>query len=367
MGRPPRIPGCGDIVRLFGRDLDGSGPPLVVAELSANHRHDLEVALESIRVAAECGVDAVKFQHFTPDGLTVKGDHPDLRVASGSPWENRTLHDLYVEAAMPWEWTIALVEEASRAGVSWFSSPFGVDAVDFLVANGVEAIKIASFELVDLPLIRHAASSGLPLVISTGMASTAEVDAAISAAGDEGNTNVVLLRCNSTYPASPSEMDLTTILDMKSRWSMPVGLSDHTTNSTSAVVATALGACLIEKHFILDRSLGGPDAPFSLEPDQLRDLVRSVNEAHSALGSVRYGPSDNERASLQFRRSLRALRDIDTGELVTSGNVGSRRPAGGMAPDRLEDMLGRRAVRSIHQGEPILESDVDLTNDGRSS
>jgi len=354
-------------VELFGRTIDGSGPPLVVAELSANHRHDLGVAIESIRVAAECGVDAVKFQHFTADGLTVQGDHPDLRVASGSLWENRTLYDLYVEAAMPWEWTNALVEEASRVGISWFSSPFDLDAVDFLVANGVEAIKIASFELVDLPLIRRAAHSGLPLVMSTGMATTAEVEAALSAASEEGNTDVVLLRCNSTYPASPSEMDLMTILDMKSRWSLPIGLSDHTTDSISAVVATALGACLIEKHFTLDRSLGGPDAPFSLEPDQLRELVRSVREAHSALGSVRYGPSQDERASLQFRRSLRALGDIDAGELITSGNVGSRRPAGGLAPERLEDVLGRKVSRSIRKGEPILETDVDFTTGGRGS
>lgn len=354
-------------MELFGRTIDGSGPPLVVAELSANHRHDLGIAIESIRVAAECGVDAVKFQHFTADGLTVQGDHPDLRVASGSLWENRTLYDLYVEAAMPWEWTNALVEEASRVGISWFSSPFDLDAVDFLVANGVEAIKIASFELVDLPLIRRAAHSGLPLVMSTGMATTAEVDAALSAASEEGNTDVVLLRCNSTYPASPSEMDLMTILDMKSRWSLPIGLSDHTTDSISAVVATALGACLIEKHFTLDRSLGGPDAPFSLEPDQLRELVRSVREAHSALGSVRYGPSQDERASLQFRRSLRALGDIDAGELITSGNVGSRRPAGGLAPERLEDVLGRKASRSIRKGEPILETDVDFRTGGQGS
>lgn len=354
-------------MELFGRTIDGSGPPLVVAELSANHRHDLGVAIESIRVAAECGVDAVKFQHFTADGLTVQGDHPDLRVASGSLWENRTLYDLYVEAAMPWEWTNALVEEASKVGISWFSSPFDLVAVDFLVANGVEAIKIASFELVDLPLIRRAAHSGLPLVMSTGMATTAEVDAALSAASEEGNTDVVLLRCNSTYPASPSEMDLMTILDMKLRWSLPIGLSDHTTDSISAVVATALGACLIEKHFTLDRSLGGPDAPFSLEPDQLRELVRSVREAHSALGSVRYGPSQDERASLQFRRSLRALGDIDAGELITSGNVGSRRPAGGLAPERLEDVLGRKASRSIRKGEPILETDVDFTTGGQGS
>lgn len=345
-------------MRLFGRDLASGGPPIVVAELSANHRQSLNVALESVRVAAECGADAVKFQHFTPEGLTVRGDHPDLRVASGGPWSNRSLHDLYVEASMPWEWTAALAAEATGLGIAWFSAPFGPDAVDFLVANGVEALKIASFELVDLPLIRRAARTGLPLVISTGMATMSEVDSAVASARSEGNEQITLLRCNSTYPAEPSEMDLLTIPDMMSRWSVSVGLSDHTTTSLSAVVATALGACLIEKHFTLDRSLGGPDSTFSLEPDGLRELVRSVREAHEALGSVRYGPSESERSSLQFRRSLRVLRDLEVGELISDHNVGSRRPAGGLSPDRLDDVVGRPVVRSLRQGDPLLEDDI---------
>jgi len=348
------------MVRLFGRNLDGSGPPLVVAELSANHRQDLEVALESVRVAAECGADAVKFQHFTADGLTVKADHPDLRVAKGSLWADRSLYDLYAEAMMPWEWTDALAHEAESVGISWLSSPFEFEAVDFLVTAGVEALKIASFELVDLPLIRRAARSGLPMVISTGMASVEEIESAVSAARGEGNEHLVLLRCNSTYPANADEMDLKTIPEMKERWGVPVGLSDHTTNSTSAVVATGLGVCMIEKHFTLDRGLGGPDAAFSLEPSELSELVRLVQEAHAVLGEVRFGPSKSEVGSLQFRRSLRALRDIDVGETFSSSNVGSRRPSGGLKPDDFGELDGRLCSRRIPKGGPILPRDLGL-------
>ncbi len=360
MGSLPHPQGPGDSVRLFGRDLDGGEPPLVVAELSANHRQDLALALESVRAAADSGADAVKFQHFTPNGLTVDGDHPDFRVSSGSLWADRTLHDLYSEAMMPWEWTEALVNEANSAGISWLSSPFEFEAVDFLLSMGVEALKIASFELVDLPLIRRAARSGLPIVVSTGMASIDEIGDAVSAIRGEGNEQVVLLRCNSSYPAEASEMDLMTISEMKSRWHVPVGLSDHTTTSTSSVVATSLGACLIEKHFTLDRKLGGPDGAFSLNPSEFAELVRSVHEAHAVLGGVRYGPSKSEVGSLQFRRSLRALRDIEVGDRFSSSNVGSRRPSGGLKPDAFSDLDGRPSRRRIPKGGPILAQDVGL-------
>jgi len=348
------------MVKLFGRNLDTGAPPLVIAELSANHQQDLQIALETVRVAAQCGADAVKFQHFTPDGLTVRGTHPDLKVGPGSLWAERSLHDLYTEAMLPWEWTGPLVREAQRCGIGWLSTPFDGSAVDFLVQEGVEALKIASFELVDLPLIRYAARSGLPIVMSTGMATISEIDAAVEAVRGEGNGKIVLLRCNSTYPAEAAEMDLSAINDMRARWKVPVGLSDHTTNSTSAIVATTLGACLIEKHFIIDRSLGGPDAAFSLEPDQLRELVSHVREAHAALGVTRYGPSSSELPSVQFRRSLRALCDIAAGEKFTTENVGSRRPAGGMSPELLPTILGLAARTSIRQGDPIISEVVSV-------
>jgi len=351
-----------EVIKIFDRDLDAGGPPLIVAELSANHRQDLGLALESVRVAADCGADAVKFQHFTPDGLTVMGDHSDLRVGEGNLWTDRTLHDLYSEAMMPWDWTESLAEEARRSGIGWFSTPFDTRAVDFLVKSGVEALKIASFELVDLPLIRHCARTGLPIVMSTGMASLEEVEAAVSAVRAAGNDRIILLRCNSTYPAEADQMDLSTIGDMRRRWKIPVGLSDHTTTSTSAIVATSLGACLIEKHFTLDRSLGGPDAAFSLEPDQLRNLVLAVHEAYRALGTLRYGPSPSEASSLQFRRSLRVLRDVEVGEVVSTENVGSRRPAGGMPPEEFVNIEGLRFANILRRGDPVCESDLEQSS-----
>ena len=349
----------GDPVVLFGRQIDVGEVPLVVAELSANHRQDLQTAIDSVRVAAESGADVVKFQHFSTNSITVRGEHKDLRIGQDGLWSGRILADLYDEAFMPWEWTSTLSSVAKDHGISWFSSPFDRMAIDFLVDQGVEALKIASFELVDIPLIRHAASTGLPIVISTGMASTEEIDSAVDAAHDVGNRNVILLRCNSSYPARTDELDLAAITDMRERWSLPVGLSDHTLSETSAVVATALGACMIEKHFTVDRSLGGPDAAFSLEPYQLRRLVESVNEAHSALGSVRYGPSPSELSSLQFRRSLRTLREIKKGEVITVENVGSRRPSGGLPPESLTDHIGKRVVRTLVSGAPLLASDVE--------
>ena len=348
---------------LFGRCLEEGSRPLVVAELSANHRHDLTTAIESIRAAAECGADAVKFQHFTPDALTVRGNHEDLRVAKGGLWSERHLFDLYEDAAMPWSWTETLSRVADEVGIWWFSSPFDREAVDFLVDQGTAALKIASFELVDLPLIRHAASTGLPLVMSTGMASVDEISSAVEVARSEGNNEVVLLRCNSSYPALPDELDLRAIPDMKYRWNLPVGLSDHTLSVTSSIVATSLGACMIEKHFTLDRGLGGPDAAFSLEPTQLRQLVDFVFEAYSAMGSVRYGPSQSEIASLKFRRSLRVLKEIEEGEILTEENVGSRRPAGGLPPSELDSVLGKRATTPLVPGAPLLASDFRSLQD----
>ena len=338
---------------LFGRSLDGSEPPLIVAELSANHRQDLGLALATVEAARESGADVVKFQHFRAEHLAAEGDIEDLIVGRGSAWEGRRLVDLYREAEMPWEWTAPLASRCEEIGLGWFSSPFDFQAVDFLVEHRVQAIKIASFELVDLPLIRHAAETGLPLILSTGMASELEIEGAVSAASEAGNHRVVLLKCNSSYPAKTGEMNLTMIKEFRSRWGLPVGLSDHTTDWLSAVVSVGLGSCMIEKHFILDRKLGGPDAHFSLSPDEFSELARQVRLAHQSLGTLSFGPTESEISSLQFRRSLRATMDIPEGQPITTENVRSLRPSGGLAPENLKGILGRRTSALIRKGSPI--------------
>lgn len=336
----------------------------MIAEISANHRGSRQAAIELVHAAAEAGADAVKLQHFTPETITVDCDHPDFRVGGGTLWDGRTLADLYAEAMTPWEWTADLVQEASRVGVTWFSSPFDNSAVDFLDDLDVPALKIASFEIVDLPLIRYAAAKGRPLIISTGMATIAEIDAALRAARGGGAPSVALLRCNSGYPARPEEMDLRAVPAMAEMWRVPVGLSDHTVGPTAAVTAVALGACIIEKHFTLRRSEGGPDAEFSAEPHELAALVTAVREAHAMLGTVRFGPSTRESASARFRRSLRAVRPISAGEVITNDNVRSVRPAGGLPPEAIDAVLGRVAVRPIERGAPISWSDLGGADEG---
>lgn len=340
------------------RIIGGNSRPYVIAEISANHRKDKGAALELVRAAQEAGADAVKLQHYTPDTMTVRSDHPDFRLRGGTLWDGQTLADLYAEAMMPWEWTADLAAEAAKVGISWFSTPFDQTAVDFLEGFDVAAHKIASFEIVDLPLIRHAASKGKPLVISTGMATVAEIHAAVGAAEEGGAPSVVLLRCNSGYPARAEEMDLRAIPAMAELWRVPVGLSDHTLGSTAAIAAVALGACVIEKHLTLRRSDGGPDAEFSAEPHELAQLVDAVREAHAALGAVRFGPSESERASAAYRRSLRAVRPVSAGELLTSDNVRSIRPAGGLAPDLIEAVLGMVVARDLEQGAPLTWPDL---------
>lgn len=314
------------------------GRPLVIAEVSANHRGSLAAALEIVAAAAEAGADAVKFQHYRAESLTVRSDLPEFTVDGGTLWDGRQLIDLYDEAQMPWEWTGELVAAATALGLEWLSTPFDDEAVAFLDDLDVPALKIASFELVDLPLIRRAAATGRPLLMSTGMATEEEIDAAVSAAS--GAAAVALLRCNSAYPAPPEAMDLLAIPEMRRRWPVQVGLSDHTRGSTAAVAAVALGATIIEKHLTLRRADGGPDAEFSAEPDELAELVTAVRDAHASLGHARFGPSGAEAASLGFRRSLRAVRPIAAGSVIGPDDVASIRPAGGMPPDAIDDVIG---------------------------
>jgi pseudaminic acid synthase len=282
-------------------------------------------------------------------------DHPGplFEVGGGTLWDGRRLYDLYAEAATPWEWYSDLVEVGSQLGVAVFSTPFDRTAVDFLEGFAPPAYKVASFELIDLPLIRDVAATGRPVIMSTGMATVAEIDAAVASAVSAGAGGVVLLRCNSGYPAEPGEMDLRTIPDMVARWGLPVGLSDHTLSSTATIASVALGACAVEKHLTLSRSDPGPDSAFSIEPAELAELVRSVRETEAALGTVRYGPSPSERKSVGLRRSVFAVRDIDVGETFTVDNVARLRPAGGMSPADFDRLLGRRAGQRLPRGTPV--------------
>lgn len=342
-------------VSLGGRRVGDGHAPYVIAELSANHGGSFEAAARIVRLAADAGADAVKLQTYTPESMTLDLIEPPFIVGEGTLWSGRTLYDLYQEAQTPWEWHAPLFELAASLGMACFSTPFDRAAVDFLEQFDPPAHKIASFELLDVDLIRHAASTGRPLIISTGMATEEEIDDAIEAAREGGAGGIVLLRCNSAYPTDPGQMDLRTIPEMARRWHVPIGLSDHTRGSVAAVVAAGLGACVFEKHLIAARSDGGPDAAFSIEPSELAALVGDVRTAVEALGSVRFGPSPSEEPSLAFRRTLYVVADIAAGEAITPENVRAIRPAGGMPPRRLHEVLGRRAARSIPRGTPLTD------------
>jgi N-acetylneuraminate synthase len=340
-------------MRIGDREIGPDAPTFVIAELSGNHHQQLDEAIALVRAAADAGADAVKLQHYTPDTLTIDAPTPPFRVGAGTLWEGRTLYDLYREAMTPWEWYAPLREVADEHGLILFSTPFDRTAVDFLVEQGTPAFKVASFELVDLELISTVASHGLPLIMSTGMATVDEIDEAVRTATDAGATQIALLRCNSSYPAPVEEMDLATIADMRQRWPVVVGLSDHTLDHTAAVVSVALGGRIIEKHVTLDRGDGGPDAAFSLEPHELRRLVELVREAEGSLGGVRYGPSESEQASVPFRRSIFSVADIAEGDTLDRDNIRVIRPGAGLAPRELPQVLGRQAATDIPRGTPL--------------
>lgn len=336
-----------------GRTIGPGRPMYIVAEISANHNQDLDKAKELVREAAQAGADAVKLQTYTPDTMTIRSDRPEFRVGAGTPWEGTLLHDLYQTAYTPWEWHEELFEEARGLGMDPFSTPFDPSAVRFLEPLDPVAHKIASFEITDLPLISSAAATGRPLIISTGMATQQEVEEAVQAARQGGCTDLAILRCNSSYPAPTSQMDLRTIPDMQRRFGVPVGLSDHTLGSTAAVAAVALGACILEKHFIMDRGEGGPDSSFSTQPEEFRTMVETVREAEAALGGVRYGPTEAEKNTRILRRSLFVVKDIAAGEPFTEENVRAIRPGHGLPPKHLQEILGQRAARAIERGTPL--------------
>jgi pseudaminic acid synthase len=340
-------------IEIGNRRIGPGEPVYIVAEMSANHRQDFDQAVRILHAAKEVGADAVKLQTYTPDTLTIPSDEEYLRIGGGTLWDGRTLYDLYSEAYMPWEWQPKLKKIADEIGIDLFSTAFDPTAVDFLEQMGVPVHKVASFEIVDIPLIEKMARTGKPLIISTGMATLGEIEEAVQAARRAGATQIALLKCTSAYPAPPEEMNLRTIPHLAEAFGVPVGLSDHTLGIAVPVAAVALGACIVEKHFTLSRDIGGPDSAFSLEPHEFKAMVEAIRTVEKALGKVHYGITEQEAKSRVFRRSLWVVKDMKAGEMFTEENVRSIRPGYGLHPRHLNDVLGRRAARDIKRGTPL--------------
>jgi pseudaminic acid synthase len=341
-----------------GRQIGPDHPPYVIAELSANHNGSLDTALALIDAAQATGADAIKVQTYRPDTITLDSDADEFRIKGGL-WDGRRLFDLYAEAHTPWDWHKPLFERARARGITIFSSPFDPTAVDLLEDLGAPAYKIASFEAVDLPLIRYVAATGKPMIISTGMADAEEIAEAIAAARDGGCRELAILHCVSGYPAPAADYNLRTIPDMIERFGLITGLSDHTLDNTTAVASVAMGAAIIEKHFTLDRAGGGPDDSFSLEPKEFAELCKGARIAWEAMGRIDYGRKSSESGNVIFRRSLYFVRDIAKGQTITADDVRSVRPGYGLAPKHLDSVLGRTAKADIRLNSPVREDLLD--------
>jgi N-acetylneuraminate synthase len=339
-------------VSIAGRPIGPDHPPYIIAEMSGNHNGDLHRALALVDAAADAGADAVKLQTYTADTMTIDHHGPGFDIEGGL-WKGRSLYELYEEAHTPWDWHEPLFARAKARGITAFSTPFDPTAVDYLVRLGAPAFKIASFEVIDLPLIAHVAQQGKPVIVSSGMASDAEIGEALAAIRDNGNPPVVLLHCVSAYPAPAKEINLRRIPYLADRFGATPGLSDHTMGTTVAVGAIALGATVIEKHFTLARADGGPDSAFSLEPAELKDLVTGTRTAWEALGVAAAGLKPSEQQNLQFRRSLYVVADIKAGEAFTPRNVRAIRPGFGLPPKHLDQVMGSRAATDLARGTPL--------------
>jgi N-acetylneuraminate synthase len=340
-------------IQIGKRSIGPGHPVYIVAEISANHRQNFDEAVRLIHAAKQSGADAVKLQTYTPDTLTIDCDSELFCHGKGSLWQNRSLYDLYKEAYMPWEWQPRLMRVAETINIDFFSTAYDSSSVDFLETLGVSAYKIASFELVDLALIKRIAKIGKPIFLSTGMATLQEIEAAVTAATDSGADQLVLLKCTSAYPACEVEMNLRTLTHMTDYFDFPCGLSDHSLGDQCAIAAVALGATMIEKHFTLSRKNGSPDSGFSTEPDEFKAMVERIRTIEMALGSVRYGPSSTENESLKFRRSLFVVEDVLPGERFTNQNVRSIRPGQGLAPKYVDEVIGRKAKKRLERGTPL--------------
>ena len=344
-------------IAIAGREIGTEHPPYIIAELSANHNGKLETALRIVEEAKKAGADAVKLQTYTADTITLDCDSEEFQIHGGL-WDGKTLYQLYQEAHMPWDFHKPLFEHARKQGITIFSSPFDNTAVDLLEDLNAPAYKIASFEAVDLPLIKYAARTGKPMIISTGMADAEEIQEAIDAAREGGCKQLAILHCVSGYPAPAEDYNLRTIPDMIERFGLVTGLSDHTLDNTTAIASVALGASIIEKHFTLDRSGGGPDDSFSLEPREMTALCQGAKTAWSALGKVDYGRKSSEQGNVKFRRSLYFVKDMKAGDVITEDCVRSVRPGFGLSPKHLDYIIGLKMFRSVEVNKPVLLEDI---------
>ena len=345
-------------LKIAGRKIGEQYSPYIIAEMSANHNGDMDAALKIIEEAKRAGADAVKIQTYTADSITLKSNLPDFQISDGL-WGGRTLYELYEWAHTPWAWHKPLFEHARKHDITIFSSPFDNTAVDLLEDLNAPAYKIASFEAVDLPLIKYVANTGKPMIISTGMADAEEIGEAIEAAREGGCEELAILHCVSGYPASPEDYNLRTIKDMRERFGLVTGLSDHTLDNTTAIASVVMGSSIIEKHFTLDRNGGGPDDSFSMEPPDLTALCRDAKTAWSALGKVDYGMKSSEQANIKFRRSLYFVKALKTGDVVTADAVRSVRPGYGIAPKFVEHVVGKKVVRNIPKNSPVCFDDLE--------
>lgn len=325
----------------------------IIAELSANHGGKLETALETVRAAKRTGADAIKIQTYTADTITLDSKKEYFKINQGTHWDGMYLHDLYKEASLPWEWHSEIFRVAKEEGLVCFSSPFDHTAIDFLEDLGTPIYKIASFEITDIPLIEYAASKQKPIIISTGIAEVCDIELAIETCKKAGNNDITILKCTSAYPADPADANLLTIPEIKSRFGVKVGLSDHTMGIEGPVVATALGATVIEKHFILDKKIGGPDSHFSLDEKEFTEMVQAVRTAEEMLGNVDFEITEKKKNSRQFSRSLFIVEDVKSGDIITKENVRSIRPGFGMHPKYLFEILGKEFKRNFGKGTPM--------------
>lgn len=339
--------------RIGEKEIGENKPTFIIAELSANHMNDFDIAVKTIEAMAEAGADAVKFQTFTPDTITIDCDNEYFQIKQGTVWDGQVLYELYEDAYMPWEWQPKLKKVAEDLGLIVFSSPFDKTSVDFLEDMDVPAYKIASFEITDIPLIEYVASKGKPIIISTGIASLEDIELAVNVCKDVGNDKISLLKCTSSYPAPFEEINLNTIPDIKNRFGVVVGLSDHTLGGEVSSAAVALGANIIEKHFILDRNMGGPDSEFSMEPHEFKQMVDSIRNIEKALGKVSYELSDKIISNREFSRSLFVVNDMKKGDIITEDNVRSIRPGFGLHPKYLNKILGKKVKQDLIKGTPF--------------
>ncbi|URZ15990.1 pseudaminic acid synthase [Clostridium felsineum] len=341
------------IVDIGGRKIGEGQRTFIIAEMSANHNQDFNRAAQIIKAAKEAGADAIKLQTYTPDTITFNSDNEYFQIKQGTIWDGTTLHKLYEEAYTPWQWQPELKKIAEKEGLICFSSPFDNTAVDFLEEMNVPAYKVASFELTDIPFIEYIASKGKPVIMSTGIAEIGEIYEAVEACKRQGNENVMLLKCSSSYPSPLEDINLKTIPNMRDTFNCSVGLSDHTMGYSVATAAIALGATVIEKHFTLKRSDGGPDSAFSMEPEEFKAMVKSIREVEKALGKVTYELTEKQKNSRQHSRSLFVVKDIGRGEIFTNENVKSIRPAFGLKTKYTKDVIGKKARRDIKKGTPL--------------